>query len=100
MTENASWHRMREAVDRRLQYCWKDSTEETQGPSIPVILHLALSSKKKKKKKKKSPAISKYIVVLCWLVLCQLDTNYSHLKGGNLNASIKSGHWQTCRAFS
>lgn len=46
MIENAGWHHMREAVDKRLKYWWKDSTEEIQGPNIPVILHLALSSKK------------------------------------------------------
>lgn len=40
---------------------------------------------------------------LCWLGFCQLDTSYSHLKGGNLdweNASVRLSFRQACRVFS
>ena len=39
---------------------------------------------------------------LCWLVLYQFDTSYSHWRRGSLNwenASIRSGCRQACRAF-
>ena len=39
----------------------------------------------------------------CWIVICQLDTSWSHLRGGGLNwenASMRWGCSLACRIFS
>lgn len=70
--------------------------------SLPLFLNLLILNQRFLSKTKFIilPWIAKQVCwAVCWIISCQLDISWSHLRGGNVNeenASIRS----SCRAFS